>query len=527
MVSWRFSCWASFSLVPTPSVPDTSTGSRYLPERSNSAPKPPSAAHHLRAEAALDQRLDALDEFVARVDVDAGIAVGERGGAGLGGSGRGAGHGGLWRSRESGDFSSAGARRRSRPWTARSPHGRPASLRHHRRTFPDPGPGNGRRKPPRDPSPFTGTFTWLPRGLSAAAGACAGMAAAPRGPARGRRPRRCARRVLRPRCRSTARARPSATPPSPAAWRRCWASCRATVARRRSRACGRNCAAHRNTSTATTTARTRASRPPARPRFRTTLVVRFDGGRSMTWSAALGLPVWPQPRPKPVLWLAIDDGRGPRLVGAGAGQCRAPGAGPARDRARLPARPAERAAPPNRPPSARSGAATPPPSRAPRATTARRCSWSASSTAASGGWKADWIFVDSGRVLSKWSETGADARRAMAAGADGAADALIRRYAKRAARGPARRLPRRLHRHRQQRRLHAPVGVPAGHVGGARDHPGAGDAEGAGVRAGPAHRPAGLPRLVRATASWSPKARCARPRAAATGASAPARYRLR
>src|SRR3970282_996192 len=27
--------------VPTPSVPDTSTGSRYLPDRSNSAPKPP------------------------------------------------------------------------------------------------------------------------------------------------------------------------------------------------------------------------------------------------------------------------------------------------------------------------------------------------------------------------------------------------------------------------------------------------------------------------------------------------------
>src|SRR5687768_17626248 len=42
MVSWRSSCCASLSLVPTPSVPETSTGSRYLPDRSNSAPNPPS-----------------------------------------------------------------------------------------------------------------------------------------------------------------------------------------------------------------------------------------------------------------------------------------------------------------------------------------------------------------------------------------------------------------------------------------------------------------------------------------------------
>ena len=50
--------------------------------------------------------------------------------------------------------------------------------------------------------------------------------------------------------------------------------------------------------------------------------------------AALGLPVWPQPRPKPVLWLAIDDGRGARLVGlAQAGAARA-----ALDRAAQPPR---------------------------------------------------------------------------------------------------------------------------------------------------------------------------------------------
>jgi hypothetical protein len=46
------------------------------------------------------------------------------------------------------------------------------------------------------------------------------------------------------------------------------------------------------------------------------------------------------------------------------------------------------------------------------------------------GWNADWTFVDNGRVLSKWSSSDSNARRAMSAGADGAADALVRRYGK-------------------------------------------------------------------------------------------------
>ena len=51
--------------------------------------------------------------------------------------------------------------------------------------------------------------------------------------------------------------------------------------------------------------------------------------------------------------------------------------------------------------------------------------------AAGGGWVAEWTFVDSGKVLSSWESTQPDARRAMATGADGAADALSRKYAKR------------------------------------------------------------------------------------------------
>ena len=52
------------------------------------------------------------------------------------------------------------------------------------------------------------------------------------------------------------------------------------------------------------------------------------------------------------------------------------------------------------------------------------------------GWKADWTFVDNGKVLSSWSTTDPDARRVIAAGADGAADALTKRYAKRGTAGP-------------------------------------------------------------------------------------------
>ncbi|CFN79843.1 Uncharacterised protein [Bordetella pertussis] len=44
-VSWRFQSNARRSLVPTPSVPDTSTGSRNFFGTSNRAPKPPMPAN--------------------------------------------------------------------------------------------------------------------------------------------------------------------------------------------------------------------------------------------------------------------------------------------------------------------------------------------------------------------------------------------------------------------------------------------------------------------------------------------------
>jgi hypothetical protein len=171
------------------------------------------------------------------------------------------------------------------------------------------------------------------------------------------------------------------------------------------------------------------------PTYDTTLVVRFDRDKVDDIAAALGLPVWPTPRPKPVLWLAIDDGSGPRLVGL----AKADAARSTLDRA------IER--------GYRLGL----PSGSAAEQAAVGAIWRGDAGAIArisarysppmqligklyrgkGGWAADWIFVDHGKVLSRWSSDDRNARRTMAAGADGAADALVRRYAKATPVGPA------------------------------------------------------------------------------------------
>jgi len=164
------------------------------------------------------------------------------------------------------------------------------------------------------------------------------------------------------------------------------------------------------------------------PSFRTTLVVRFKPEDVDTLVAALGLPVWPQPRPKPVVWLAIDDGKGPRLVGLQQGNAARPLLQRAVERGYRLGLPSGSAAE-----QAAVGAIW-------RGDTGAIARLSARYNPpmqligklyrSGSGWKADWIFVDNGRELSRWSEEDGDARRAMATGADGGADALIRRYAK-------------------------------------------------------------------------------------------------
>jgi hypothetical protein len=165
------------------------------------------------------------------------------------------------------------------------------------------------------------------------------------------------------------------------------------------------------------------------PSFRTTLVVRFDADEVNDLAATLGLPLWPQPRPKPVLWLAIDDGSGPRLVGLNKSNAARPALDRAVQRGYALGLPAGNAAE-----QAVVGAIW----RGDSAAVARASQRYSPPMQLIGklyrnksnGWVADWVFVDHGKVLSKWTSTENDARRAMSAGADGAADALVRRYAK-------------------------------------------------------------------------------------------------
>ncbi|KRA14640.1 MULTISPECIES: DUF2066 domain-containing protein [unclassified Lysobacter] len=169
--------------------------------------------------------------------------------------------------------------------------------------------------------------------------------------------------------------------------------------------------------------------PTGAPSYRTTLVVNFDQSQVDSLASVLGLPVWPTPRPKPVLWLAIDDGSGPRLVGLAQANAARSTLNRAIERGYRLGLPTGNAAE-----QAAVGAIW----RGDSAAVARASARYSPPMQLIGklyrskaGWKADWIFVDSGKVLSTWTSEEADARRALSGGADGAADALMRRYAKR------------------------------------------------------------------------------------------------
>ncbi|HHW4678060.1 MAG TPA: DUF2066 domain-containing protein [Xylella sp.] len=168
--------------------------------------------------------------------------------------------------------------------------------------------------------------------------------------------------------------------------------------------------------------------PGGAPISRTMLVVRFRPDDVDALAGALGLPLWSQPRPKPVLWLAIDDGSGPRLVGVQQSNAVRSVLHRAMERGYrlgLPAgMPEEQALVKSiwrRDVNAVVAASV---RYAPPMQLIGKLYRSGS------GWVADWIFVDGGESVASWSSRDADALRVMADGADGAADALVKRYAK-------------------------------------------------------------------------------------------------
>ncbi len=164
------------------------------------------------------------------------------------------------------------------------------------------------------------------------------------------------------------------------------------------------------------------------PRFSSVMVVRFNPAKVNQLAGMAGLSIWPEPRPRPVLWLAIDDGSGPRLVGLQQNNAARSILDRARARGYSLGLPAGNAA---------EQAAAAAIWRGDTAAIARISRAYAPAMQllgklyrAGNGWRADWTFVDNGRVLGRTSTSDADARRAMAGGADMAADALIRRYAR-------------------------------------------------------------------------------------------------
>ncbi len=174
------------------------------------------------------------------------------------------------------------------------------------------------------------------------------------------------------------------------------------------------------------------------PMQRQVLAASFDPEAVDALVVAAGLPLWAGERPKPMLWLAVDDGggAGPRLVSAqqinvvkplaqrglergvrfllpGGTAVEQPAAGSiwALDAAAVSVL------------SSRYGA--------------RVQLLGKVSRAGAAGWSSNWLLADGSTELARWSVTDPSPQRAIAAGADRAADTLAARQAKRVEAGKA------------------------------------------------------------------------------------------
>jgi hypothetical protein len=163
------------------------------------------------------------------------------------------------------------------------------------------------------------------------------------------------------------------------------------------------------------------------PVYRTTMSFAFEPNGVDALVAAAGLDYWGGNRPRPILWLAIDDGRGARLVNAQQLAVVKPLAERGIERGLRFGMPAgsaveqaavqtvwSQSAAQMLPLTARYGGQVQLLGRVYRA---------------GGGWTADWILSDGETELSRWTFSDPSPQRAIASGADGAADAIARRDA--------------------------------------------------------------------------------------------------
>jgi hypothetical protein len=161
------------------------------------------------------------------------------------------------------------------------------------------------------------------------------------------------------------------------------------------------------------------------PVYRSILTVSFDPESVDALIAGAGLKFWTASRPKPILWLAIDDGRGARLVTGQQTNVVKP----------LATRGLER------------GMRFLLPAGSPLEQAAIRSIWALNAPAMQvltdryrndaqligkvyrqpPGWAADWLLTQGGVELARWSFTDIDPRRVIASGVDEGADAIAKR----------------------------------------------------------------------------------------------------
>jgi uncharacterized protein len=161
------------------------------------------------------------------------------------------------------------------------------------------------------------------------------------------------------------------------------------------------------------------------PVYKNVLVVSFDPESVDALIGAAGLKYWTGARPRPILWLAIDDGRGPRLVTSQQLSVVKPLAVRGLERGMrflLPGGNSVEQAATNSIWTLNAAAMQP--------LTARyqnNAQVIGKMYRSVSGWSAQWLMTQDGVEVARWVDTKSDPRQVIASGADGAADAIAKR----------------------------------------------------------------------------------------------------
>ncbi len=178
---------------------------------------------------------------------------------------------------------------------------------------------------------------------------------------------------------------------------------------------------------AETTTRQDGDTASGMPVYKNVLSVSFDPEAVDALIGAAGLKYWTGARPKPILWLVIDDGRGPRLVTSQQLSVVRPLAVRGLERGMrflLPSGNSVELAATNSVWTLNAAALQPLTARYQNNTQVIGKVYRSVS-----GWSAQWVMTQDGAEVARWVDTKADPRQVIASGADGAADAIAKRDA--------------------------------------------------------------------------------------------------